>query len=50
MSDHEHRAYEVWDGDRVWAPAALKSQVEMLEARLRELEEYVYSLKIGTDR
>lgn len=50
MSDHEHRAYEVWDGDSHWAPAKLESTVEMLEYRIRELEEAVAGLERAGER
>jgi hypothetical protein len=52
MSDHEHRAYEVWDGDSRWAPASLERTVSDLqqtandlETRIRNLEEQAYSLE-----
>jgi len=45
MSDHEHRAYEVWDGDSRWAPASLEQTVKDLEYRLQFLEETVWALQ-----
>jgi hypothetical protein len=45
MSDHEHRAYEVWDGDSRWASASLEQTVKDLEYRLQCLEETVWALQ-----
>ena len=45
MSDHEHRAYEIWDGDSRWASASLEQTVKDLEYRLRVLERTVRELQ-----
>jgi hypothetical protein len=38
VSDHEHRAYEIWDGDSRWAPVSLVERLVRLEERVSELE------------
>ena len=43
-NDHEHRAYQVWDGDNHWAPANLAHQVQALASRVSVLEETLADL------
>jgi len=45
MSDHEHRAYEVWDGDSRWASASLEQTVKNLEYRIDDLERELIELR-----
>jgi len=44
-NDHEHRAYQVWDGDSRWAPASLASQVQALASRVSVLEQTLADLE-----
>jgi|HubBroStandDraft_1064217.scaffolds.fasta_scaffold62258_4 hypothetical protein len=37
-NDHEHRAYQVWDGSNCWADISVTRRVERLEERILELE------------